>query len=64
MYLIYPETSNRSLESIELMFNSSSPLFKSMEYAYEAGKPSLAADVEKEGVEYCYSKEYRGPATQ
>ena len=32
----YPETAHRSLESIEAMFSSSSPLYTKMEAAYRA----------------------------
>ncbi|KAK4495992.1 hypothetical protein PRZ48_013260 [Zasmidium cellare] len=36
VFFLYPETSKRSLESIEAMFTSSSPLFKDMEKAYRS----------------------------
>lgn len=36
MYLLYPETAKRSLESIETMFSAASPLYKQMERAYDA----------------------------
>lgn len=34
VYLIYPETAGRSLESIEVMFSTKSPLNRAMERAY------------------------------
>ncbi|KAK4552051.1 hypothetical protein LTR86_010728 [Recurvomyces mirabilis] len=42
VYLLYPETKDRSLESIEAMFSSSSPLFKQMERSYELNKDVVA----------------------
>lgn len=36
VYFFYPETADRSLESIDAMFSSSSPLYKNMEAAYRA----------------------------
>lgn len=44
VYLLYPETANRSLESIETMFTSSSPTFMQMERAYRLGTPSLSTE--------------------
>lgn len=41
VFFLYPETSNRSLESIEAMFSSSSPLFKNMEKAYRLGNEDV-----------------------
>lgn len=38
VYFFYPETANRSLESIEAMFTSSSPLYSHMEKAYALNK--------------------------
>ncbi|OBT55250.1 hypothetical protein VE04_04673 [Pseudogymnoascus sp. 24MN13] len=36
VYFLYPETAGRSLESIEAMFESSSPLYTKMEATYKA----------------------------
>jgi len=36
VYFFYPETKDRSLESIDAMFSTSSPLFTKMEAAYKA----------------------------
>lgn len=35
VYLFYPETRNRSLESIEALFSTSSPFYWKMEQAYQ-----------------------------
>lgn len=42
VYLFYPETADRSLESIEAMFSSKSPLYSKMEEAYRAEGDVLA----------------------
>lgn len=42
VFLFYPETKDRSLESIEMMFTSESPFFWSMEKAYAMKKDVLA----------------------
>ncbi|KAK4995734.1 hypothetical protein LTR66_004501 [Elasticomyces elasticus] len=42
IYLLYPETADRSLESIEALFSTSSPLNSSMEAAYRAHSDVLA----------------------
>jgi hypothetical protein len=42
VYFFYPETADRSLESIEAMFSSSSPFFSKMEAAYRAEGDVLA----------------------
>jgi hypothetical protein len=36
VYFFYPETKDRSLESIDAMFSTSSPLYTKMEAAYKA----------------------------
>ena len=44
VYFFYPETSNRSLESIDAMFSSRSPLYHAMEKAYrDAGNGDVLA---------------------
>ncbi|KAF7185474.1 Sugar transporter STL1 [Pseudocercospora fuligena] len=48
VYFLYPETANRSLESIEAMFSSSSPLYSHMESAYHAGREDLSAVIEQD----------------
>ncbi|KAK3673365.1 hypothetical protein LTR78_006911 [Recurvomyces mirabilis] len=42
VYLLYPETKDRSLESIDAMFSSSSPFFNQMERSYELNKDVVA----------------------
>lgn len=42
VYLFYPETCNRSLESIESLFSSSSPFSWNMEQAYQMHGDILA----------------------
>ncbi|KAJ5612446.1 hypothetical protein N7510_005640 [Penicillium lagena] len=42
VYLFYPETRNRSLESIETLFSTSSPFYWKMEKAYELHGDVLA----------------------
>lgn len=42
VYFFYPETADRSLESIEAMFSSRSPLYTKMEEAYRAQGDVLA----------------------
>lgn len=42
VYLFYPETKDRSLESIEMMFTAESPFFWNMENAYALNKDVLA----------------------
>ncbi len=44
VYLLYPETSNRSLESIEAMFSTPSPFYWNMEKAYADNKQTLFVD--------------------
>jgi hypothetical protein len=36
VFFFYPETANRTLESIEIMFSTKSPLYSKMEAAYHA----------------------------
>lgn len=43
--LVYPETSNRSLESIEALFSTPSPFFWKMEQAFELHGNVLAERV-------------------
>lgn len=43
VFFLFPETSNRSLESIEAMFSTSSPLFKNMEKAYRVGNEGIGS---------------------
>src|SRR4051812_22533666 len=43
VFLFYPETADRSLESIEAMFSSKSPLYSKMEEAYKAEGDVLAS---------------------
>jgi hypothetical protein len=43
VYFFYPETADRSLESIEAMFSSKSPFYSKMEAAYRAEGDVLAA---------------------
>lgn len=48
VYLFYPETRNRSLESIEAVFSTSSPFYWKMEQAYQLRGDVLAGkDIEK-----------------
>lgn len=49
VYFFYPETAQRSLESIETMFASESPLFRQMEKTYHQNKDILARDVVADG---------------
>ena len=42
MYFFYPETANRSLESINVMFAPSRPFFRDMKKAYAADGDVLA----------------------
>ncbi|KAJ5825564.1 hypothetical protein N7474_002702 [Penicillium riverlandense] len=42
VYLVYPETRNRSLESIEALFSTSSPFYWKMEQAYKLHGDVLA----------------------
>lgn len=42
VYLFYPETRNRSLESIEALFSTSSPFYWKMEQAYQLRGDVLA----------------------
>ncbi|KAN0113175.1 putative MFS sugar transporter [Hyaloscypha variabilis] len=42
VYFFYPETADRSLESIEAMFSSKSPFYSKMEQAYKAEGDVLA----------------------
>jgi hypothetical protein len=42
MYFSYPETTNRSLESINFIFAPSRPFFRDIEKAYAAGGDVLA----------------------
>ena len=46
VYLVYPETSNRSLESIEAMFTTS-PFYWQMEKAYAENKDMFATTKEE-----------------
>lgn len=48
VYLIYPETANRSLESIEAMFTTS-PFYWQMEKAYAENKDLFITKAEMEG---------------
>jgi len=51
VYLVYPETKDRSLESIDAMFTSRSPLFKSMEREYFRHHDIVAEAGGREAVE-------------
>ena len=42
IYFFYPETRNRSLESIEALFSTSSPFYWKMEQAYQLRGDVLA----------------------
>ena len=55
MYLFYPETTNRSLESIEALFSSHSPFYRDMERAYVAKGDVLAEKGGREAVERKFS---------
>jgi Sugar (and other) transporter len=50
VFLFYPETVNRSLESIDAMFASDSPLYGKMEEAYRAGNGSVLNPQGDEGA--------------
>ncbi|KAK3619482.1 hypothetical protein LTR56_023983 [Elasticomyces elasticus] len=43
VWFFYPETKDRSLESIDAMFNARKPFYRDMERAYAAGADVLAA---------------------
>jgi hypothetical protein len=43
VFFFYPETKNRSLESIDAMFSTPSPLYAKMEAAYKAANADLPA---------------------
>ncbi|KAF2657559.1 general substrate transporter [Lophiostoma macrostomum CBS 122681] len=47
IYFLYPETKDRSLESIDAMFTTKSPLYKDMERAYAQGSDVLATHAEE-----------------
>jgi hypothetical protein len=47
----YPETKDRSLESIEALFSSSSPLYSAMERPYRENGDVIAMEGGREGVE-------------
>jgi MFS family permease len=46
VYFFYPETKDRSLESIDAMFTTKSPFYKDMERAYAQGRDVLATHAE------------------
>ena len=48
VYLFYPETRNRSLESIEALFSTPSPFYWKMEQAYQLrGGVLVEEDIDK-----------------
>ncbi|KAI9873907.1 MAG: hypothetical protein M1830_010411 [Pleopsidium flavum] len=55
VYLFYPETKDRSLESIEALFSSRSPFFWNMEKSYAEHSDVLAEKGGREAVERKYS---------
>ncbi len=55
VYLLYPETRNRSLESTEALFSSSSPFNWSMERAFTKHGDVLAEKGGREAVERKFS---------
>lgn len=57
VYLLYPETANRSLESIEAMFTSSSPTFMQMERAYRLNEASPSIE-EQETIKEKAASQY------
>jgi Sugar (and other) transporter len=51
VYFFYPETKDRSLESIEAMFSSRSPLYSAMERAYQEKGDVIAMKGGREEIE-------------
>jgi hypothetical protein len=51
VYFFYPETKDRSLESIEALFSSSSPFYSAMERSYRENGDVIAMKGGREEVE-------------
>jgi Sugar (and other) transporter len=51
VYFFYPETKDRSLESIEAMFSSRSPLYSAMERSYQEKGDVIAMKGGREEIE-------------
>jgi hypothetical protein len=72
VYLLYPETCNRSLESIDALFSTPSPFYWDMERAYQLHSDVLAEraarkladeDVTKAEVQESAHEEFHGTIT-